>query len=434
MISSTCLQDDLYHVLQYEVRFSGKFAVSMVLPACPNPGLDVDGIGRIPLPLTEHTAEKIASVGDQAPYGRGADTVVDTTVRDTIQIDASNIRFKNPKWAPALQEWVEKKIWTGLGCAPFTSPPKCEPYKLLLYKPGAQSVSTLSSPCPPLMISVAFCPIRSGYNPNVRIKTSADLFHSTEKASGMFATLIVILPSKFTGGEIHVSHGGKSMVFDNAKDSGFETTTLAWYTDVTHEVKEITSGYRLALSYHLINTSSGISPPHLPSSASSLQHLRQVLSRWSNNEYPPLKLNQAVAYLFSHKYSPTSLRELILKGNDQHVASILKHVCDAEGAVALVGWLNLHVEGCTASDGWQVYRGDGEAPEYGPHRGTEGNPVMSHVFETKVWVDKIRDMQGKRIEISKIELDRGSLLPYKSFSGVYPEESKLGEGYYGNVR
>ena len=110
----------------------------MVFPACPNPGLDVDGIGRIPLPLTEHTAEKIASVGDQAPYGRGADTIVDTTVRDTIQIDASNIRFKNPKWAPALQEWVEKKIWTGLGCAPFTSPPKCEPYKLLLYKPGAQ--------------------------------------------------------------------------------------------------------------------------------------------------------------------------------------------------------------------------------------------------------------------------------------------------------
>ena len=110
----------------------------MVFPGCPNPGLDVDGVGPVALPLTDETSKLIASVGHQAPYGRGTDTIVDTTVRDTIQIDASNIRFMNPKWAPAIQKWVEEKIWTELGCAPFTSPPKCELYKLLLYKPGAQ--------------------------------------------------------------------------------------------------------------------------------------------------------------------------------------------------------------------------------------------------------------------------------------------------------
>ena len=76
----------------------------MVIPSCPNPGLDVDGVGRIPLPLINHTANLIASVGDQAPCGRGTETIIDTTVRDTIQIDASNIRFMNPKWALAIQE------------------------------------------------------------------------------------------------------------------------------------------------------------------------------------------------------------------------------------------------------------------------------------------------------------------------------------------
>ena len=76
----------------------------MVIPSCPNPGLDVDGVGRIPLPLTNQTANLIASVGDQAPCGRGTETIIDTTVRDTIQIDASNIRFMNPKWALAIQE------------------------------------------------------------------------------------------------------------------------------------------------------------------------------------------------------------------------------------------------------------------------------------------------------------------------------------------
>lgn len=108
------------------------------MPGCPNPGLDVDGVGPIPLPLTDEAAKLIASAGHQAPYGRGADTVVDTTVRDTIQIDASNIRFKNPKWTPAIQKWVENEVWSGLGCMPFTDPPRCELYKLLLYKPGAQ--------------------------------------------------------------------------------------------------------------------------------------------------------------------------------------------------------------------------------------------------------------------------------------------------------
>lgn len=90
------------------------------------------------MPLTDQTAKLIASVGDQAPYGRGTDTIVDTAVRDTIQIDASNIRFMNPKWAPFIQNRVEEEVWSGLGCAPFISPPRCEPYKLLLYKPGAQ--------------------------------------------------------------------------------------------------------------------------------------------------------------------------------------------------------------------------------------------------------------------------------------------------------
>jgi hypothetical protein len=56
----------------------------MVVPGCPNPGLDVDGVGRVALPLTEKTATLIASAGHQAPYDRGADTVIDTTVRDTM--------------------------------------------------------------------------------------------------------------------------------------------------------------------------------------------------------------------------------------------------------------------------------------------------------------------------------------------------------------
>ena len=266
------------------------------------------------------------------------------------------------------------------------------------------------------------------------MRRRADLVHSTEKAPGMFATLVVVLPSEFTGGEIHVSHGGESKVFDNAKDSAFETTVLAWYTDVTHEVKEITSGYRLALSYHLINTSPGINAPHLPNGDSSLQRLREIFYKWSHDEYPSLETNQVVAYGFTHLYSDASLRELIIKGKDQHIASILKQAGDSEGVIVLMGWLNAHVKGYTSGDGWQVYHGHGNSPEYGLDTGTRDFPVMSHVDEAKMWVDGVRDMQGRKARVGEIKLDEDSILPFRPFSGVGPDDSKVSDEYWGNVR
>ena len=263
------------------------------------------------------------------------------------------------------------------------------------------------------------------------MRMRVNLVRSTERAPG----LVAVLPSEFTGGEIHISHDGEDKVFDTAKDSAFETTVLAWYTDVTHEVKEITSGYRLALSYHLINTSPGINiAPYIPNGDSSLQSLREIFSKWSENEYPALEVNQAVAYGFTHLYSDVSLREVIMKGKDQHVASILKHAGDSEGVLVLIGWLNGHIEGSTSDHGWSTYEGYDDEPEYGHDTGTEREPVMSHVNEVKMWVDGIQDMQGRKVEIPHIWLDQHSILPYRAFAGVSPDESTLGEGFWGNVR
>jgi hypothetical protein len=264
--------------------------------------------------------------------------------------------------------------------------------------------------------------------------TKADLVHSTEKAPGMFATLVVVLPSEFTGGEIYVSHGGEDKVFDSAEDSAFDTTILAWYTDVTHEVKEITSGYRLALSYHLINTSPGVTSPHLPTGDSSLQHLRGIFSKWSNNEYPPLKVNQVVAYVFTHEYSNASLRKIIIKGKDQHIASILKDAGDSEGVLILMGFLNARVQGCSSTEGWQNYDGYGDSPEYGRDSGTYDTPVMSQVDGVEMWIDGIQDLQGRGIEIPSIKLDGDNVLPYRAFSGVGPNDSTVIDKYWGNVR
>ena len=256
---------------------------------------------------------------------------------------------------------------------------------------------------------------------------------STEKARGMFATLVVVLPSEFTGGEIHVSHGDENKVFDNAKDSAFDTTILAWYTDVTHEVKEITSGYRLALSYHLIDTSPGVNPPHLPVGDSSLQSLRDIFYGWSHDEYPSVEAERVVAYSFTHQYSAASLREVIVKGQDQHIASILKQAGDLEEVVLLMGWLNACVDGGTGDEGWQIYYGKGDSPEYGGKIGSHDVPVMSHVHRAMMWLDGIQDMQGREVGVAKIKLDGDNVLPFRAFSGVHPDKSETIDAYWGNV-
>jgi hypothetical protein len=45
----------------------------------------------------------------------------------------------------------------------------------------------------------------------------------------MFATLVIALPSKHEGGEVRVTHGGKTKTFETSRFSEFDSSYLAWY-------------------------------------------------------------------------------------------------------------------------------------------------------------------------------------------------------------
>eukprot|EP00878_Enallax_costatus_P025828 GHUV01027659.1.p1 GENE.GHUV01027659.1~~GHUV01027659.1.p1 ORF type:complete len:179 (+),score=35.69 GHUV01027659.1:1117-1653(+) len=65
----------------------GRFACSGHLEApwlCPD--ISVAGVGRLALPLSKEQAVSLRSVAKQAPHGRGSRTVVDTAVRDGLQV------------------------------------------------------------------------------------------------------------------------------------------------------------------------------------------------------------------------------------------------------------------------------------------------------------------------------------------------------------
>ena len=66
------------------------------------PSLEVDGVGRVALPLLQVQAEQLIAVADRAPYGRGAETIVDASVRRTWQIGPDRMRLGGKHWQAAL--------------------------------------------------------------------------------------------------------------------------------------------------------------------------------------------------------------------------------------------------------------------------------------------------------------------------------------------
>ncbi|KAF7292539.1 Protein kinase domain-containing protein [Mycena kentingensis (nom. inval.)] len=184
--------EEMTSILQEDLGFKGNFAS---FADAPNPYLTLDGAGL-------------------APFGKGERTIVDKDVRDTWEMDASNVQFRNPARKPFVDK-VVREVCQTLAANFEASKPRAELYKLLVFLPHVD----------------------------------------TEKANGMFASIVIVLPSEFTGGDVHTSHSGVNAVFNSSDNSLTRTTALSWYTDVFHEVKPITSGYRLALcSSDLINT------------------------------------------------------------------------------------------------------------------------------------------------------------------------------------
>lgn len=57
--------------------------------------MQVQGVGRFTGPLTREQATALQGVCQQAPFGRGAETVVDLNVRSTLQLEPGRLAISN---------------------------------------------------------------------------------------------------------------------------------------------------------------------------------------------------------------------------------------------------------------------------------------------------------------------------------------------------
>ncbi|KUI55593.1 hypothetical protein VP1G_02971 [Cytospora mali] len=317
------------------IQSFGDFASQKNYSQFVNPCLEIADC-LIPLPLVSLFAEQIKFVSRPAPFGRGDETVVDSSVRLTWELNHDEFRITNTAWSGFL-DTIKQDAAHNLGLSPADI--NVEPYKLLLYEKGSF------------------------------FKRHKD----SEKAPGMIGSLIICLPSKHEGGDVYLSHAGKDHMYSTAPSSAFDLTALAWYSDVTHEVKEVTEGHRLVLTYNIVQRAGAGK-----SAGFFVQQQTQVkerIARWPR-EFPDLS---RLVYFFDHQYSQTSLSPDNLKGRDRAVFDVLQQLCSEAGFYLLLGNkiasdLDTSKKDIIGSDPYRNRSADSE--DEGEFTGNESTPTL----------------------------------------------------------
>ncbi|GMF32213.1 unnamed protein product [Phytophthora fragariaefolia] len=244
----------------------------------PAPGLFVDEIGSIPVPITDYHAQKLIEKCKKSPFGHNLETKMDETVRQSWQLEPAQVKFENMTWQSGIDK-LRAIIAARLGYKDI--PLQLVLYKLLVYGEGGHFVK----------------------------------HQDTEKEDGMIATLVIQLPSSHEGGDLVVYHGGEVR---HRHDFGKADGTSAFlphyavhYADAEHAVEKVTKGYRLVLVYSIClpPTMRHLEKDHDKPLSEDLAHL---IGSMEDSDEP-------FALLLSHDYTAKSIQDLgtrALKGID----------------------------------------------------------------------------------------------------------------------
>lgn len=356
------------------------------------PLIEVDSVGPIALPVLLAQAAQLIAVAERAPYGRRADTLVDSAVRRTWQIGADRVHIKGRHWN-AMLEGVVEIASTGLGAGAGV---EAELYKLLVYDEGSFFVE----------------------------------HRDTEKSPGMFATLIVALPSLHTGGELVIRHREREARLDLRCGDVSELAWAAFYADCVHEVLPITSGCRLVLVYNLRRKSRG-RLPRPPSYDKEAVALERLLRTWCSetvkpDEDQPLKL----VYPLAHAYTPAELSFAALKGADAAAANVLTTAAGDAACELHLALLRIEESGAAEYNGYAGRRWRGRYHDDDEDDGDDENDDefrVAEVFDRSLTLSDWRRPDGGVMPLGTLPFSDGEVCPPDALADMEPDEQHFHE-------
>jgi hypothetical protein len=246
----------------------------------------------------------------------------------------------------------------------------------------------------------------------------------------MVATLVIMLPSSYQGGELVVRHDGQEQTIDfsGAKGSSFLIHFAAFYADCEHEIRPLQSGYRLCLVYNL-TLAKAKKPLLAPRSTEHVERVRQILNDWSNGPGP-----RKLAVTLAHQYTQDGLTWDALKGVDRTKAWVLREAARQSDCHAYLAQLTFWESGAAEYNGEDYgyshgYDEDEEDENDGDEDGGSEH-VMGEVFDSSLTAEHWTDADGQRLELGKMAVEEDELLDPQVLRKVKPKEDY--EGYTGN--
>nr|KAK5448394.1 hypothetical protein LTR18_001482 [Exophiala xenobiotica] len=397
LFSEEEIKEELCNTLS-QITGPGAFACAKPLSGSSNPGLDLLGHGPVEQPLSDRDVQAIIANARQSPFGKGVETLVDTSVRKSWQLEPSQFWINNVQWNSILREIIGE-VYVNLGLTGGAENISAQLYKLLLYEKGA-----------------FFKPHKD-----------------SEKTPGMSGTLVICLSSAHEGGDIVLTHNHETMTIPSSGMSW-----AAWYSDVLHEVKPVTSGHRLVLTYNLVRQ--GRSPGGL-SVAFGGQYDRLVyaLRHYDTSLEPNRSGSPCPQYLIhqlSHQYTQIGLRADRLKGSDLgQVQCLQKAAAELGFALYLANMERVVVRDDEANVAYKDHYGYGDW--YNDEEESDGQISMSgEELSHDVYFEFVARLDGTRVDdperrYGRICVDKEAMLDLDSYEERAPD-GKERSGFTGN--
>jgi hypothetical protein len=373
--------------------------------------VDVAGTGQLQYPVTAAQARKLIKLGSPASFGQGEATITDPQVRDTWEIPKDLVRVE---WDEAALATVLDDIREGLGL-PWQCEVDIDFHSMLVYEKGQFFVAHQDS----------------------------------EKDDAMVGTLVVTLPSAYTGGALLIGHDEEWKAYHGSKAAH---SLVAFYADLRHEVLPVKAGYRITVTYNLLvrgdtsgqHTGDGALIAELANCLT--EHFTTPAARYYGGrpEDPPNRLG----YLLDHEYTPRGLGWSRLKGADASRCDLLRAAAgqaDCEVVLALADVKETHsaydadeYHGRGRRGGYLNWDDDEDEDEDEDDEEDDededdgsGEYVIEDLVDSEVAITRWLGPDGTRAEDVSLHIGSREVCASTPSGSLKPYESSY-EGYMGN--
>jgi hypothetical protein len=393
----TAARDRLARTLRGDVQAA--FSVELTART-DDLSLDVEGFGHVKFPVTPAKARKLLGLGQPARFGRGEQTLTDPEVRDTWEIPTHLVRAE---WNDATLKDTLATIKEGLGL-PDAAELTAELHSLLVYEQNQHFLAHQDS----------------------------------EKDDSMVGTLVVTLPSGYTGGELMVGHNEEWKAYRGSRTA---LSLVAFYADCRHEVLKVQSGYRITLTYNLLLHGETSRPEGEEGTVAELAGLlREHFSTPAPRYYggPATDPPRRLVYLLDHEYTPRGLSWRRLKGADASRVALLRAAADRAGCEAVLALADIKTTHSAFDDDDDDYRygrrwdDDDDEEEYDDgDGGGDARYDIQELIDSEVALTYWTGPDGARPEQTSLPVKGTEVCASTPTGDLEPYESQY-EGYMGN--